>query len=51
MDDKMILELSRTNAQTLYGVVCEKLNSGIFNEYTRIALETIKANLMKFLAS
>ena len=51
MDDKMVLELSRTEAQTLYSVVCEKLNSGIFNEYTRIELTVIKNKLARFLAS
>lgn len=51
MNDKMVLELDRAVAQTLYGVVCEKLNSGIFSEYTRIELETVKGKLMKFLQS
>jgi hypothetical protein len=51
MNDKMVLELGRAEAQTLYGVVCEKLNSGIYSEYTRIELTNIKDKLMKFLQS
>jgi hypothetical protein len=49
--EKMVLELDRAEAQTLYGVVCEKLNSGIFSEYTRIELTDIKNKLMKYLQS
>ena len=49
--EKMVLELGRAEAQTLYGVICEKLNSGIFSEYTRIELTDIKNRLMKFLQS
>ncbi len=49
--EKMVLELGRAEAQTLYDVVCEKLNSGIFSEYTRIELTDIKNKLMKYLQS
>lgn len=49
--EKMVLELDRAEALTLYGVVCEKLNSGIYSEYARIELTYIKNELMKFLQS
>ena len=49
--EKMVLDLNRSEAQTLYGVVCEKLNSGIYSEYARIELTYIKNELMKFLQS
>lgn len=47
--EKIVLELDRAEAQTLYGVVCEKLNNGVYNEYTRIELNAIKERLMKCL--
>ena len=47
--EKIVLELNRSEAQTLYGVVCEKLNNGVYNEYTRIELNAIKEQLMKSL--
>jgi hypothetical protein len=47
--EKLVLELNRSEAQTLYGVVCEKLNNGIFNEYARIELMYVKNKLMKYL--
>ena len=49
--EKMVLELNSSEAQTLYGVVCEKLNNGIFSEYARIELTYIKNKLMEFLQS
>ena len=49
MNDKMILELDRAEAQTLYGNVHEKINSDTCTEYERIQLLNIKGRLMKFL--
>ena len=47
--EKIVLELNRAEAQTLYGVVCEKLSNGVYSEYTRIELNAIKEQLMKSL--
>ena len=47
--EKMVLELDRAEAQTLYGIVHEKMNSDTCTEYERIQLLDIKGKLMKFL--
>ena len=49
--DKMVLELDRAEAQTIYGIVHERMNSGTCTEYERIQLLDIKSKLMKYLQS
>lgn len=49
--EKMVLELDRAEAQTLYAIVHERMNSDTCTEYERIQLLDIKSRLMKFLQS
>lgn len=49
--EKMVLELDRAEAQTIYGIVCERVNSDTCTEYERIQLLDIKGKLMKYLQS
>lgn len=49
--EKMVLELDRADAQTLYAIVHERMNSDTCTEYERIQLLGIKERLMKFLQS
>jgi hypothetical protein len=41
--EKMVLELDRAEAQTIYGIVHERMNSDTCTEYERIQLLDIKA--------
>ena len=47
--EKLVLELDHAEAYTLYSAVCEKLSNGVYSEYTRIELNSIKEKLMKYL--
>lgn len=49
--EKMVLELDRSEAQTLYAIVHERMNSETCTEYERIQLLDIKSKLMKYLQS
>ena len=49
--EKMVLELDRAEAQTIYGIVHERMNSDTCAEYERIQLLDIQGKLMKYLQS
>lgn len=49
--EKMVLELDRADAQTIYAIVHERMNSETCTEYERIQLLDIKSKLMKYLQS
>lgn len=49
--EKMVLELDRAEAQTIYAIVHERINSDTCTEYERIQLLNIKGRLMKYLQS
>lgn len=49
--EKMVLELDRAEAQTIYSIVHERMNSDTCTEYERIQLLDIKGKLMKYLQS
>lgn len=49
--EKMVLELDRAEAQTIYAIVHERMNSETCTEYERIQLLDIKGKLMKYLQS
>lgn len=51
MNNKMVLELDRADAQTIYAIVHERMNSDTCTEYERIQLLDIKSKLMKYLQS
>lgn len=49
--EKMVLELDRADAQTIYAIVHERVNSDTCTEYERVRLLGIKSKLIKFLQS
>ena len=49
--EKMVLELDRAEAQIIYTIVHERMNSDTCTEYERIQLLDIKGELMKYLQS
>ena len=49
--EKMVLELDRAEAQIIYTIVHERMNSNTCTEYERIQLLDIKGKLMKYLQS
>jgi hypothetical protein len=50
-NDKMVLELTLSEAQILSSTIKDRLNSGVYCEYDRITLDSINKRIGNFLRS